>query len=99
MLQGRRRPTGVFVGTATTVAEATERIRGVVDSVQADTLEAAASISRIRGVITQVVQAQGTISDAVQHQTAATYQARRAIDEAAAEADRMAVELRAVAAL
>ncbi len=80
-------------------AQATERIRGVVDNVQADTLEAAASISRIRGVITQVVQAQGTIADAVEHQTAATHHARQAIDEAAAEADRMAVELRAVAAL
>jgi methyl-accepting chemotaxis protein len=80
-------------------AEATERIRDVVGSVQSDTETAMGSIDRIRGVITQVVDAQTTIAAAVEEQTSATTQARHAIDSAAGEADRMAADLRAVAAL
>ncbi|GAB2748337.1 methyl-accepting chemotaxis protein [Nocardioides pakistanensis] len=80
-------------------ADATERIREVVVAVQSETEQAAGSINRIRDVMTQVVDAQTTIAAAVEEQTAATNQARHAIDSAASEADRMATDLRAVASL
>jgi hypothetical protein len=80
-------------------AEATARIRDVVSTVQSDTVAAMDSIGRIRGVMAEVVDAQQTIAAAVEQQTAATTQARHAIESAAGEADRMAADLRSVTTL
>ncbi len=57
------------------------------------------SIGRIQGVISQVVEARSTISSAVEQQTSATTQARKAIADAAGEFDRMASDLREIASL
>ncbi|WP_148575233.1 methyl-accepting chemotaxis protein [Nocardioides caldifontis] len=78
---------------------ATEGIREVVGSVHTDTATVTESIGRIRHVITQVVEAQATISSAVEEQTSATVQARQAIASAAGESDRMASDLREIASL
>ncbi len=86
-------------GLARETAAATARIRDVVNSVSADTESVRGSIARIEGVIAQVVEAQATISTAVEQQTAATGQARRAIESAAGEAERMTTGLRVVAEL
>lgn len=80
-------------------AAATERIRTVVDSVQAESSAIAATIGRVQAVIGEVVEAQGTIASAVTEQSAATSEARRAISGAADEATRMGGALRDVAAL
>ena len=80
-------------------AEATDRIREVVLTVQAETEMATTSINRIREVMSQVVEAQTTIATAVEQQTSATTQARQAIESAASEAEQMASDLRAVASL
>jgi Methyl-accepting chemotaxis protein (MCP) signalling domain len=79
-------------------AEATQRIRTVVATVQSETDEAAALIGRIREVMADVLGAQATIAAAVEEQTAATGEAQRAIDGAAREAGTMARDLRGVSA-
>jgi methyl-accepting chemotaxis protein len=90
---------GEVKSLARETAAATARIREVVGTVAEDTEGARGSMARIEGVIAQVVEAQGTIAAAVEQQTAATGQARRAIESAAGEAGRMAADLRVVADL
>jgi hypothetical protein len=79
-------------------ARATERIRGVVDTVQTDVEAAGAALAAIQEIIAGVVESQSTIAAAVQEQTAQTAQAQDALRGAATEASHMARELSGIVA-
>ena len=79
-------------------ARATEQIRRVVDTVRDDVQEASASLDVIQRVIAEVVDAQGTISSAVEEQRSATDEAQRSIADASREAAAMASDLQVIAA-
>ena len=74
-------------------ALATEHIRRVVDTVRDDVTMAADSLAAIRQVIAGVLEAQGTISTAVDQQSTSTAQAQEAVASASMEAERMAFDL------
>ena len=78
-------------------AGATEQIRGVVEAVREDVQASSTMIASIRDVVGQVLDAQDRITASVQQQTSATDSAAQAIRSAAAEAERMADDLRQVA--
>ncbi|OMQ16079.1 hypothetical protein A7K94_0204985 [Modestobacter sp. VKM Ac-2676] len=71
---------------ATETAQATERIRRVVDAVRADVTSAAAALGTVQDIIRGVVDAQSTIAAAVAEQNASSAQAQTAIAEASREA-------------
>lgn len=77
-------------------ARATESIRRVVDSVGSDVEAAGSALAVIITIITDVVDAQGTIAAAVEEQSTAAAQVQAAVSGAAAEAASMARELAAV---
>jgi hypothetical protein len=81
---------------ASETAEATERIRRVVDSVRGDVDAASTALGRVREVIEGVVEAQATIAAAVEEQNASTAQAQEAIVGASREATQMAVDLQRI---
>jgi methyl-accepting chemotaxis protein-like sensor len=74
-------------------ARATERIRGVVDTVRSDVTAAGAALASIQEIIAGVVESQTTIAAAVQEQNASTAQAQDAMCGASREATRMAHDL------
>ncbi|HEV7725338.1 MAG TPA: methyl-accepting chemotaxis protein [Modestobacter sp.] len=74
-------------------ARATERIRGVVDTVRADVTAAGAALASIQEIIAGVVESQATIAAAVQEQNASTAQAQEAMVGASREASQMARDL------
>jgi hypothetical protein len=74
-------------------ARATERIRGVVDTVRADVTAAGAALASIQEIIAGVVESQTTIAAAVQEQNASTAQAQEAMVGASREASQMARDL------
>jgi uncharacterized protein YoxC len=77
-------------------ANATERIRRVVDAVRGDVEAAGAALGNVQEVIQGVVEAQTTIAAAVEEQSASTAQAQEAIVGASREATRMAADLQAI---
>ncbi len=77
-------------------AQATERIRRVVDTVRADVDSAGTALSRVQEIIAGVVEAQTTIATAVEEQSTATAQAQEAIVGASREATRMAADLQRI---
>ena len=77
-------------------AGATDQIRRFVETVRVDIEASGSSISQIRDVMTEVVDAQDSISASVAQQTSATASAAQALRGAAREADRMAEDLRQV---
>jgi hypothetical protein len=83
---------------ATETAEATARIRRVVDAVRGDVGAAGQALSGVQAIISGVVEAQGTIAAAVEEQSASTAQAQEAITGASREAAAMAAELRRIVA-
>jgi methyl-accepting chemotaxis protein len=78
---------------ATETARATERIRGVVDTVRADVGAAGAALASIQEIIAGVVESQSTIAAAVQEQNASTAEAQAAMSGASREATQMAIDL------
>lgn len=78
---------------ASETAQATERIRRVVESVSEEVNAAGSALQRVQQVIEGVVEAQGTIAAAVEEQSASTAQAQEAIVGASREAAQMAAEL------
>ena len=83
---------------ATETAQATERIRRVVDAVRADVTSAAAALGMVQEIIRGVVDAQATIATAVEQQDVSSAQAQVAIAGASREASRVADDLRALVA-
>ncbi|WP_448624758.1 methyl-accepting chemotaxis protein [Geodermatophilus sp. URMC 64] len=83
---------------ASETAQATERIRRVVETVRGDVGAAGEALSGVQQIIEGVVEAQGTIAAAVEHQSASTAQAQDAISGASREAAAMAAELRRIVA-
>ena len=83
---------------ATETAQATERIRRVVDAVRGDVGAAGAALNGVQDIIEGVVEAQSTIAAAVEEQSASTAQAQEAITGASREAAAMAAELRRIVA-
>ncbi|TFV52636.1 methyl-accepting chemotaxis protein [Blastococcus sp. TF02A_35] len=83
---------------ASETARATERIRGVVESVREDVDAAGAALENVQEVIQGVVEAQTTIAAAVEEQNASTAQAQDAIVGASREATRVAEDLRSIVA-
>jgi methyl-accepting chemotaxis protein len=81
---------------ASETAEATERIRRVVDAVRGDVEAAATALESVQQVIEGVVEAQATIATAVEEQNASTAQAQEAIVGASREAARMAEDLQRI---
>jgi hypothetical protein len=81
---------------AAETAQATQRIRRVVDAVRLDVTAAGASMAGVQQIIGGVVDAQGTIAAAVEEQNAATVQAQEAMQGATQEATRMAADLEAI---
>jgi len=79
-------------------AGATDQIRRFVETVRVDIEASGSSISQIRDVMTEVVDAQESISASVGQQTSATATAAAALRGAAREAERMAEDLRQVVA-
>ncbi|WP_281256935.1 methyl-accepting chemotaxis protein [Kineococcus xinjiangensis] len=84
---------------ASETAQATERIRRVVDAVRGDVQEAATSLGAIQDVMRGVVEAQGTIASAVAEQSSATAGVRSTIAEAATDAQRMSRSLEGITLL
>lgn len=78
---------------ATETARATERIRGVVDTVRSDLDEAGTALAGIQEIVTGVVGSQSTSAAAVQEQNASTAEAQAAVHGASQEATRMAADL------
>ncbi len=78
---------------ATETARATERIRGVVDTVRADVGAAGAALASIQDIIAGVVESQSTIAAAVREQHTSTAEAQAAMSGASREATQMAVDL------
>jgi methyl-accepting chemotaxis protein len=78
---------------ASETAQATERIRRVVDAVRGDVAAAGAAMTAVQQIIDGVVDAQGTIAAAVEEQNAATMQAQEAMSGATREAARVAADL------
>ncbi|WP_308010409.1 methyl-accepting chemotaxis protein [Blastococcus sp. LR1] len=83
---------------ASETARATERIRGVVDTVRGDVQAAGIALGKVQEVIQGVVEAQSTISAAVEEQSVSTAQAQDAIEGASREATRVAEDLRSIVA-
>ncbi|KGH48021.1 hypothetical protein IN07_04645 [Modestobacter caceresii] len=79
---------------ATETAQATERIRRVVDAVRGDVAAAGVALTGVQEVIRGVVDAQTTIAAAVEEQNSSSAQAQEAITGASREAARMAADLR-----
>lgn len=77
-------------------AQATERIRGVVEAVSGEVVAAGSAMERVQQVIQGVVEAQGTIAAAVEEQSASTAQAQEAIVGASRDAAEMATELQRI---
>jgi methyl-accepting chemotaxis protein len=77
-------------------AQATERIRRVVDAVRGDVEAAGTALGKVQEIIEGVVEAQATIATAVEEQSASTAQAQEAIVGASREATRMATDLRQI---
>jgi methyl-accepting chemotaxis protein len=84
---------------ASETAQATERIRRVVEAVRGDVGAAGEALTGVREIIEGVVEAQGTIAAAVEEQSASTAQAQEAITGASREAAAMAAELRRIVAV
>ncbi len=78
---------------AAETAQATERIRRVVDAVRDEVAAAGSAMAGVQQIIEGVVDAQGTIAAAVEEQNAATEQAQEAMVGATEEATRMAADL------
>jgi len=68
-----------------------------VESIQADTTAAAASIDGIAGVVGQVNDFQQTIASAVEEQSATTAEMSRNVDAAAAGTEGVSADVRTVA--
>jgi methyl-accepting chemotaxis protein len=81
---------------ASETAQATERIRRVVDAVRGDVEAAGTALESVQQVIEGVVEAQATIATAVEEQNASTAQAQEAIVGASREAARMAEDLQRI---
>ncbi len=81
---------------ASETAQATERIRRVVEAVRGDVVAAGAALGRVQEVMVDVVAAQTTIATAVEEQTASTAQAQEAIVGASREATGMAGDLQRI---
>ena len=81
---------------AAETAQATERIRRVVDTVRGDVDSAGAALGTVQEIIAGVVEAQATIATAVEEQSASTAQAQEAIVGASREATRMAADLQRI---
>ena len=79
-------------------AQATERIRTVVDAVRHEVDTAGTALGSVEDIIRGVVDAQSTIAAAVEEQSAATAQAQEAIAGASQEAACMAADLRRIVA-
>ena len=79
-------------------AQATERIRTVVDAVRHEVDTAGTALGSVEDIIRGVVDAQSTIAAAVEEQSAATAQAQEAIAGASHEAARMAADLHRIVA-
>jgi methyl-accepting chemotaxis protein len=79
-------------------AGATDQIRRFVETVRVDIEASGSSIAQIRDVMTEVVDAQDSISASVAQQSSATASAAEALCGAAREAERMAEDLRQVVA-
>lgn len=77
--------------------EATERIRGVVDTVRGEVAEASSAIARVQQVLQDVLDAQSTIAAAVEEQTVSTAEAQTAIRGASSHAEQMVRDLTLVA--
>jgi hypothetical protein len=83
---------------ASETARATKRIRGVVDTVRGDVQAAGIALGNVQEVIQGVVEAQWTISAAVEEQSVSTARAQDAIVGASREATRVAEDLRSIVA-
>ncbi|TKJ16753.1 methyl-accepting chemotaxis protein [Blastococcus sp. CCUG 61487] len=81
---------------ASETADATERIRRVVDTVRGDVEAAGTALTQVQEVIAGVVETQATIAAAVEEQSAATAQAQAAITGASHEASAMAADLQRI---
>jgi methyl-accepting chemotaxis protein len=81
---------------AAETAQATERIRRVVEAVRGDIDAAGAALGRVQEVMVGVVAAQTTIATAVEEQTASTAQAQEAMVGASREATTMATDLQRI---
>jgi methyl-accepting chemotaxis protein len=81
---------------AAETAQATERIRRVVEAVRGDVDAAATALGRVQEVMAGVIAAQTTIATAVEEQTASTAQAQEAIVGASREATSMATDLQRI---
>ncbi|MBM7808003.1 methyl-accepting chemotaxis protein [Geodermatophilus bullaregiensis] len=81
---------------ASETAQATERIRRVVEAVRGDVVAAGTALGRVQEVMADVVAAQTTIATAVEEQTASTAQAQEAIVGASREATGMATDLQRI---
>lgn len=68
---------------ANQTAEATENIRGKIETIQADTQSAVSAIAEITEVIQKINDISGTIASAVEEQTATTNEIGRNVTEAA----------------
>jgi len=79
-------------------AQATERIRTVVDAVRHEVDTAGTALGSVEDIIRGVVDAQSTIAAAVEEQSAATAQAQQAIAGASHEAASMAADLQRIVA-
>jgi methyl-accepting chemotaxis protein len=79
-------------------AQATERIRTVVDAVRHEVDTAGTALGSVEDIIRGVVDAQSTIAAAVEEQSAATAQAQQAIAGASHEAATMAADLQRIVA-
>ena len=78
---------------AAETAQATERIRRVVEAVRGDVSAVGTAIAAVQQMIDGVVDAQGTIAAAVEEQNAATVQAEESMTGATREAARVAADL------
>ncbi|WP_040337059.1 methyl-accepting chemotaxis protein [Candidatus Blastococcus massiliensis] len=81
---------------ASETAEATERIRRVVDAVRGDVEAAGSALAQVQEVIAGVVETQATIAAAVEEQSASTMQAQDAISGASRAATAMADDLQRI---